>query len=731
MITELANAAEAPPAASSLEVLRNEILGRMLVLVAVVGVAAGTLVETGWAPAMMISIGLALSCLWGYLWRSRALDVAALGFCAGCFAVVTMVVLMEPSLLAAAYYAGLVCMVAMVLGPHYAVATALGACSVVVLMLPPSREPSGFLAYIEAIGLIVVVAGISWLAASPIYAVLEWTWKNYSTAVAQRERLRDQQGLLRRTNKSLDEAYRRLEAVNQELARVRKAALDARQRKAEFVVNVSHELRTPLNLILGFSQMMACAPHTYGEPLPTAYREDAEAIFRNAQHLSALVDDILDLSQIEAGRMGLHKERVPVVEVVSEAVAAVTGLYEHKGLDLQIDLPADMPDGYFDRTRVRQILINLLNNAARFTDVGGVVVRATSDEKHLTLIVSDTGIGIQPEDLPHIWEEFRQFGPLERRRGGNGMGLAISKSFAELHGGNMWVESTPGKGSTFYVELPRTEQIETVPIPVAWQTRIRAEVARDSGVLVLLTDDPGVIHLFERHLDGYRLIAAPNERRAVRYARAARARGIIVFGPTQEVVDQLALGVMRQAVGFPVVSCVLPNRASDGLGFDVADFIPKPVSREQLATALRRLDRSVRNILIVDDDPETVRMLERLVRSVSRRYRVTSATGGAEALVTLEHFRPDAVILDLLMPGIDGHHVLAALRARGDSEVPVIVISGQPLQGTDIRFVSLGVARSDGLTVREALQCLQVTLDAVTVSVAPVAAQSPPAEPVA
>src|SRR5690606_723438 len=143
----------------------------------------------------------------------------------------------------------------------------------------------------------------------------------------------------------------------------------------------------------------------------------------------------------------------------------------------------------------------------------------------------------------------------------------------------------------------RTEQIETVPIPVAWQTRVRTDVVRDSGVLVLLTDDPGVVHLFERHLDGYRLIAAPNERRAIRYARAARARGIVVFGPTREMADQLALAVMRQSAGIPVVSCVLPNRATEGLDCQVTDFIPKPVSREQLAAALRRLDRSVRNIL--------------------------------------------------------------------------------------------------------------------------------------
>jgi nitrogen-specific signal transduction histidine kinase/CheY-like chemotaxis protein len=534
--------------------------------------------------------------------------------------------------------------------------------------------------------------------------------------------------VLQRTIKSLDHAYQRLEVTNQELARVREAALDARRRKAEFVVNVSHELRTPLNLILGFSQMMARAPDTYGTPLPPAYREDAEAIYRNAQHLSALVDDVLDLSQIEAGRMGLHKTVVPMADVVAEAVATVAGLVQRTHLDLQIDLPPDLPDGYVDRTRIRQVLINLLSNAVRFTDQGGITIRGRADDHWLTLSVSDTGIGIRAEDAPHIWDEFRQFGPPERRSTGNGMGLAICRTFVEIHGGRIWVDSAPGAGATFSVALPRTEVNDAIPHRPPWRTWAGTAGSREQGVVVLLTDDAETARLFERHLDGYRVVAAPNERRAARYARVARARGLVLVGSDRDAAEQLAQAVMHHLSGIPVFSCVLPDPPLKNLGLDGLHFVPKPVVRERLAAVLRGFGRTVRDIVIVDDDPETVRMLARLVRSVSRRYRVTGAVGGAEALAMLEHTQPDAVIVDLRMPEVDGYRVLAALRTRQPAAA-VIVISGQPLHAVDLRVASLTLARGGGLSMRETMQCLQQALGALAEGVVPVDARSPSAAP--
>lgn len=711
MNTRITDQSKASYVASGLDVIRADVLGHLLLSTFLCAVFAAVILgEDAWVQSATIFIGCGLSCLWGYGWREHHCDLAALGFCGGCFATLTVIVAAVPESGAATFYAAIVCMVAATSQLRYAVVSAIASCATILIVaqhaeLVPSIS--------VVIGLVGSVATISWLVAFPVQTVLAWSWSSHAQAMQQVERLRDQQGTLQRTIKSLNEAYQRLEDVNQELTRVREAALDARRRKAEFVVNLSHELRTPLNLILGFSRMVVQGQRTYGMPLPVPYRQDVEAIFRNAQHLSALVDDILDLGQIEAGRMALRKEHVSISQVVSEAVAAVAGLYEHKGLSLRIEISAGLHDGYFDRTRVRQVLINLLSNAVRFTDEGGVTIRATVDDTNLVLAVHDTGIGIRSEDQPLIWEEFRQFGPPERCHGGSGMGLAISKLFVELHGGNIWVESAPDRGSTFYVSLPRTESIDTIPLPVTWQTRVRTDQSRQAVAVVLVTDDPANGRLFERYLDGYRVFTTQNETRAVRYARATHAAGIVVIGPSQEALEPICVATMQDAPDLPVVTCVLPSPTADWTAQGVVARIPKPVLREDLVAVLRRLGRTIRKVMVVDDDPETVRLIGRLVRSVSLRYRVTDALGGAEALAILERECPDVVVLDLVMPGVDGRRVLAAIQAREDRTIPVILITGQTFGGDAGRIVSISMSRSGGLTVRETMRGLQSMLGAV------------------
>ncbi len=296
---------------------------------------------------------------------------------------------------------------------------------------------------------------VCWLVSRPTTVALDWALHSFQEAQQRTAEARARQGELARLTKSLGEYAYRLEQLNLDLAHARRTANEALQHKEQFAAAVSHELRTPLNLILGFLEMMVLSPDTaYGERLPAAYRADLEAMYRNALHISSLVDDILDLSQIDAGRMAIHREWTAPRCIAEEAVATVETLFTNRHLTLRNLVRDDLPELYVDRTRIRQILINLLSNAARFLVTGGATVSAEVADDLLTLAVHDTGPGIPPDDLPHVFEDFRQSIAATSGHRGSGLGLAVSRRFAEMHGGSMRVESTVGAGTTFFLDLP-------------------------------------------------------------------------------------------------------------------------------------------------------------------------------------------------------------------------------------------------------------------------------------
>ncbi|MGH2457575.1 MAG: ATP-binding protein [Chloroflexota bacterium] len=532
------------------------------------------------------------------------------------------------------------------------------------------------------------------------------------------EELRDHQGQLERTVKSLNLAYLRLEQLNVELARARQAAEQARRLKAEFAAAISHELRTPLNLIIGFSEMMMTAPRAYqGHPLPDAYRGDVEAIYRNACHLSNLVDDVLDLSQIDADRMGLQKEQLRLPPVVDEAVTTIARLFSAKGLSLDLQVPLDLPAVFADRIRVRQVLINLLNNAARFTNLGGVVVRAWAEGSDVIVAVADSGIGIAPESLPAVFEEFRQVHVLgERRVVGSGLGLAVSKRFVELHGGSIWVESRPGEGSTFFFSLPTCASVVTGSgLAQGDRWAGPAAEANDGDRTVLVIDREGdAARLFGRHLDGCRVLAARGLETARRVAVENVIHAVIAVGangpPDWATVRRI--GDVFPTV--PVMVCALSTRKVTARELGVADCLTKPVGREQLRLALRRLGRNVRDLLIVDDDAEMVRLLSRLVRLTSRRYVVWEARSSQEALALLETKRPDAVLLDLVMPDVGGDELLRRIRERPElRDVPVVLVTGHGLADETVTAELFGVTQRGGLSVRELMRCVRTSLESI------------------
>ncbi len=556
---------------------------------------------------------------------------------------------------------------------------------------------------------------LAWLLSYPTRTTLVWAWNSYVRAAQAMEELRDHQQQLERTVRSLNHAYQRLEHLNGELARARQTADEARRLKAEFAAEISHELRTPLNLIIGFSEMMTDTSAYGGQALPAAYRADVEAIHRNACHLSSLVDDVLDLSQIEADRMGLQKERTHLAPVVDEAASVVARLYEAKGLFLRTEIPLDLPPAHVDRTRIRQVLINLLNNAVRFTTTGGVTIRGWAQGNDLVVAVHDTGSGIAPEHLPTVFDEFRQVNLLGQARiVGNGLGLALSKRFVELQGGSMWAESTPGEGSTFYFSMPACENVVAADGYLSDATLAPAASGESERTILVVDREGDAARLLRRHLDGYRVVVARGAETARRTAAGNTIEAAVVVG-SDGPPDWRALRRLGETLaGVPVATCALARRNASARELGVADYLLKPIGQAQVRHTLRRLGRHVRTILVVDDDPEMVRLLARLITFTSRRYTVWEAHSGEEALGRLAVERPDAVFLDLAMPNMCGDVVLRRVRETPElHDLPVVLVTGHGLDDETITADFFGITRPDGLSVRELMHCLRATLDGV------------------
>lgn len=597
------------------------------------------------------------------------------------------------------------------LGGFLVVGAAVAALALLGALRPGLVEPASVWHTAIFGGFAVVTV---WVLTHHLLVALKWYAHSYAQAERQTREVQEHRAQLIQARTQLEAACQRLEQANEELERARRAAEEARQLKAEFAASISHELRTPLNLIIGFSEMMVMNPETYGSArLPPSYRGDVEAIYRSACHLSDLIDDVLDLGKIEAHRMALQREPVQLAEVVEEAAAAIKTMFWDKGLTLEIRLPPSLPILYADRTRLRQVLINLLNNAVRFTSRGGVTIGATHDDHEVTTWVTDTGVGIPATDLPHVFDQFFQIEAPNWRRS-TGLGLTISKRFIELHGGNMWVESKPGEGSTFYFALPLSKSVVAIPARDEWQTWVRNpanEVA--PRTVVVLDDDPEAARVFQRYLDGYRVLGALDASQLHRIADTQPVHALIV---TSERVTQSSqtLALPPELLRVPIVTCPLTSCQTIGHNLGITRYLAKPVTRDQVHEVLHQFGGEVRDLLIVDDDPEMVRLLARMAQSdssISERCRVLTASDGVEALQVMRECRPDIVLLDLLMPRVDGYSVLAQMRSDERlREVPVVLVTAK---GIDERVISseLRITRDGGISVGEVMRCLTASLN--------------------
>lgn len=560
-----------------------------------------------------------------------------------------------------------------------AVAAALSMLAVACLHLA-SRPPTP-LELLAPLGLLWATTLISSMASRSLYTTLRWALDSQSRAWQTADEVRARRGELRRTLDSLRITHRLLERTMHELEAARREAEEAREVKSHFVANISHEFRTPLNIIVGFAEMLCTSPETYGGvSWSPALREDIVAIWRNAEHLLKMVDDVLDLAQIEASRLPVLPEPVDLIRIIQDALATGAPLLRESSLELRVSLPTSLPLLHVDPTRIRQVVLNLVNNAIRFTERGFVEVGAFVSEAEVVVYVRDAGEGIPPDKLEAVFERFDQVDVTSRRsHGGLGLGLAISRHLIRLHGGRIWAESELGQGSTFFFTLPCTQEGSQPALPQLMRDQPESiPLSDEKGKVVALCQDPLVVRILARHLDKLGVVGAQSVGEAAAMVHDLHPAAVLVVGESPGALD-LAQATLEaiDPLDVPTIVCDLPTERRAGSALGVSDFLIKPVTQKELSAAIRRLRSMPRRILVVDDDPDMLRLLCSMAQQEWKDAQVMDAPTGREAIQMASQL-PDVVLLDLLMPGLSGVEVLDQLRANPvTAAIPVIVVTAR------------------------------------------------------
>jgi signal transduction histidine kinase/CheY-like chemotaxis protein len=586
--------------------------------------------------------------------------------------------------------------------------------SALILALVPSivGMPPFPSAILLPTGIIVLVTVASWLSARNLHTALSWVWNGYEQARRNEDIAYERRAELRRALKALDEATHRLERANYVLLIARDQAEEARRLKQQFAQTISHELRTPLNLIVGFTELMAHSPEYYGGPLSTTYLRDLSIVYRNACHLQELVNDVLDLARIEAAQMSLALEETDPAALVEEAVHTAHSLVEARGLTLYTEIEPGLPQVWVDPTRIRQVLINLLNNASRFTDEGSVTVSVRREDSNVVFAVADTGIGIAPKDLDRIFEEFHQVNEGRRRQGGAGLGLAISREFVQLHGGRIWVESQIDQGSTFGFSLPmERDQVHVDQLAETLATRTTSAGEREKPVLLVVTRSPSAIAMLGRYVQNCRLVVVPDLAQVQRAVQQSIPQAVVIDSAYEVNPGGLgALGRAWQLLDVPLVLCPLPGEELLRQQLAVDGYLAKPVSRQSLWDVLRRFGENIDRVLVIDDDQDFVLFMSRILEdNPVRRYQVISAGGGREGLAMIQHYQPDLIFLDLMMVDMDGFEVIERVRADPTwQQIPIVVVSAQEeIDQQEVLAEAVTFAKAGGLKPGDIVRWVQ------------------------
>jgi signal transduction histidine kinase/DNA-binding response OmpR family regulator len=487
----------------------------------------------------------------------------------------------------------------------------------------------------------------------------------------------------------------RMNHLYHEAVEGRRLAEEANRLKSRFLSMVSHELRTPLSLIIGLSEMVVSEQHEQADLSGAALR-DIMQINASAQHLARLIGDVLDLASSEAGQLRILREPLDLAEVLRVAATIGEQLARDKGLTWRVNLPTHGPWILGDRTRVRQVALNLISNAVKFTPAGTVTLTLKVDDQRATIAVSDTGIGILPAEQALLFREFqRAERTVQSGYSGLGLGLAISKQLVEQHGGTIGVQSPSelGTGSTFFFTLPIMSMTKPQP-------DLTLPSIAPGNRVILLADRAEAADRLEPflHERGFEVQLCRIDETADWLARLIAAAPIAVILDNELAAREgwLIIGLLKRQPAtehLPVLIYSLDAEHDQGELLEL-NYLHKPLRPEQLAHELARygeVDTGQRAVLVVDDDPNILDLHCRLVERSG--CRALKARHGREALEVIEHTRPDLILLDLMMPVMDGFAVLDALRASETTRnIPVIVLTARVLSEADIERCNRSVA---------------------------------------
>jgi len=487
--------------------------------------------------------------------------------------------------------------------------------------------------------------------------------------------------------------------LHKEAVEGQRLAEEANHMKSRFLSTVSHELRTPLSLITGLSHSLIKQPEEVAPPNEAGIRDELQRIYISAQQLDGLIRDVLDLSRDEAGQLKLTCEPLDLAEVLQPVVMTGQQMTQDKGLSWRFEIPTDLTRVWGDRTRLRQVALNLVNNAIKFTAEGEVALIVCIDHRMVTIRVSDTGLGIPPEEQELIFDEFRQSERTTARGyGGLGLGLAICKRLVEMHGGRIWVESTgqEGAGSSFFFTLPVFQ--------AASESREMASPIKGGFVALLVAKHSnGGKELHEHLADrGYHVVRLQVDEESSNWISPLlnAGPGAIVLDASLaprfgwEIIKALKENPFTQDV--PVLFFSLPKKRGSILELD---YLTKPVDLPELIGVLARQELEInssaegKTILLVDDETAILEMHARIIQTQFPACRVLRAHDGREALDIIRQEIPNLILLDLMMPELDGFGVLKAMRKdESIRNIPVVVLTGQVLTDEDMARLNQGVA---------------------------------------